>query len=65
MGNVLLDFFVDRLLVLFVGYGEIEEGLLGFDKFMGWLWGFVLIIYKMVEVVKRVLLELMKIIDGI
>lgn len=65
VGNVPLDLSADRLLALFAGYGEIEEGPLGFDKFTGRSRGFALIIYKTVEAAKRALLEPMKTIDGI
>lgn len=65
VGNVPLDLSADRLLALFAGYGEIEEGPLGFDKFTGRSRGFALIIYKTVEAAKRALLEPIKTLDGI
>lgn len=65
VGNVPLDLSADRLLALFAGYGEIEEGPLGFDKFTGRSRGFALIIYKTVEAAKRALLEPIKALDGI
>lgn len=65
VGNVPLDLSADRLLALFAGYGEIEEGPLGFDKYTGRSRGFALIIYKTVDAAKRALLEPIKTIDGI
>lgn len=65
VGNVPLDLSADRLLALFAGYGEIEEGPLGFDKYTGRSRGFALIIYKTVDAAKRALLEPIKAIDGI
>lgn len=65
VGNVPLDLSADRLLALFAGYGEIEEGPLGFDKFTGRSRGFALIIYKTVDAAKRALLEPIKALDGV
>ena len=65
VGNVPLELAADRLLALFAGYGEIEEGPLGFDKFTGRSRGFALIIYKTVEAAKRALSEPIKTLDGV
>jgi heterogeneous nuclear ribonucleoprotein A1/A3 len=64
VGNVPMDLAADRLLALFAGFGEIEEGPLGFDKFTGRSRGFALIIFKTVEAAKRALQEPIKTIDG-
>ncbi len=64
VGNVPMDLAADRLLALFSGFGEIEEGPLGFDKVTGRSRGFALIIFKTVEAAKRALQEPIKMIDG-
>jgi heterogeneous nuclear ribonucleoprotein A1/A3 len=65
VGNVPHDLAADRLLGLFSGYGEIEEGPLGFDKLTGRSRGFALIIYKTVDAAKRALQEPIKSLDGV
>ncbi|KAH7428041.1 hypothetical protein KP509_10G072400 [Ceratopteris richardii] len=64
VGNVPLDWPVDRMLSIFSEYGEIEEGPLGLDKQVGKARGFALFIYKSADSAKRALEEPVKNISG-
>eukprot|EP00250_Pteridium_aquilinum_P026465 c33048_g1_i1 orf=401-1906(-) len=64
VGNVPMDWPVDRMLSIFAEYGEIEEGPLGLDKQVGKARGFALFIYKSSESAKRALEEPVKNIGG-
>lgn len=64
VGNVPMDWPVDRMLSIFSEYGEIEEGPLGLDKQVGKARGFALFIYKSSESAKRALEEPVKNIGG-
>ncbi|KAH7296936.1 hypothetical protein KP509_26G045600 [Ceratopteris richardii] len=64
VGNVPLDWPVDRMLSIFSEYGEIEEGPLGLDKQVGKTRGFALFIYKSAESARRALEEPVKNIAG-
>lgn len=64
VGNVPMDWPVDRMLSVFSEYGEIEEGPLGLDKQVGKARGFALFIYKSAESAKRALEEPVKNIGG-
>ncbi|MCO5553138.1 hypothetical protein L7F22_006659 [Adiantum nelumboides] len=64
VGNVPMDWPVDRMLSIFSEYGEIEEGPLGLDKQVGKARGFALFIYKSAESARRALEEPVKNIGG-
>lgn len=64
VGNVPMDWPVDRMLSIFAEYGEIEEGPLGLDKQVGKARGFALFIYKSAESAKRALEEPVKNVGG-
>ncbi|KAI5084580.1 hypothetical protein GOP47_0000749 [Adiantum capillus-veneris] len=64
VGNVPMDWPVDRMLSIFSEYGEIEEGPLGLDKQVGKSRGFALFIYKSSESARRALEEPVKNIGG-
>lgn len=64
VANVPVDMPADRLLNLFLAYGEIEEGPLGFDKVTGKSRGFALFVYKTPEGAQAALADPTKVIDG-
>ncbi|WZY96805.1 hypothetical protein YC2023_069134 [Brassica napus] len=64
VANVPVDMPADRLLNLFLAYGEIEEGPLGFDKVTGKSRGFALFVYKSPEGAQSALADPTKVIDG-
>ncbi|CAH9100035.1 unnamed protein product [Cuscuta europaea] len=64
VGNVPYDMPTDRLLHHFSGYGEIEEGPLGFDKVTGKSKGYALFVYKTAEAARASVMEPVKNIDG-
>uniref|UniRef100_A0A7N0SXX9 RRM domain-containing protein n=1 Tax=Kalanchoe fedtschenkoi TaxID=63787 RepID=A0A7N0SXX9_KALFE len=64
VGNVPFDMPADRLLNHFQGYGDVEEGPLGFDKQTGKSRGFALFVYKTPEGAQAALVEPTKVIDG-
>uniref|UniRef100_A0A7N0VDS0 RRM domain-containing protein n=1 Tax=Kalanchoe fedtschenkoi TaxID=63787 RepID=A0A7N0VDS0_KALFE len=64
VGNVPFDMPADRLLNHFQGYGDVEEGPLGFDKMTGKSRGFTLFVYKTPEGAQAALAEPTKVIDG-
>ncbi|KAL0853403.1 hypothetical protein Bca101_058555 [Brassica carinata] len=64
VGNVPVDMPEDRLLNLFLAYGEVEEGPLGFDKVTGKSRGFALFVYKTCEGAQAALADPTKVVDG-
>lgn len=64
VGNVQADMPAERLLSLFSGFGEIEEGPLGVDKQTGKFKGYAMFVYKTVEAAKAAIAEPMKNVDG-
>ncbi|CAH8283797.1 unnamed protein product [Eruca vesicaria subsp. sativa] len=64
VANVPVDMPADRLLNLFLAYGEIEEGPLGFDKVTGKSRGFALFVYKTCEGAQAALADPTKVVDG-
>ncbi|KAL9236455.1 hypothetical protein vseg_011126 [Gypsophila vaccaria] len=64
VGNVGEGVTGERLLSVFSGFGEIEEGPLGFDKATGKSKGFALFVYKTAEAAQAALAEPLKMVDG-
>ncbi|KAK1378628.1 UBP1-associated protein 2C [Heracleum sosnowskyi] len=64
VGNIPFEISSERLLGVFEGFGEIEEGPLGFDKQSGKAKGFAFFVYKTEEGARSSLVEPMKMIDG-
>ncbi|KAJ4866022.1 UBP1-associated protein 2C [Raphanus sativus] len=64
VANVPVDMPADRLLNVFLAYGEIEEGPLGFDKVTGESRGFALFVYKSCEGAQAALADPTKVVDG-
>ncbi|KAF8080017.1 hypothetical protein N665_0980s0002 [Sinapis alba] len=64
VANVPIDMPADRLLNLFLAYGDVEEGPLGFDKVTGKSRGFALFVYKTPEGAQAALADPTKVIDG-
>lgn len=64
VGNVPVEMASERLLGHFSGYGEIEEGPLGFDKQTGKSKGFAFFVYKTEEGARASLVDPVKNVDG-